>query len=473
MPPPWAPPTNLRGENGSSDFLPPNLSHFADPVNNFSSSPLSAAANDLSLSPHDPELSDHFSGGSWDATQNPDLAPNDPRRARIDSLQSLAEEDFYKEVQAAYGRGNSCCNRRRMVLVGMSLMFVGAAILAVVATAGRGWHWINPFAVSPLPGAVGSGSNKNNTSATGSDAASSSPEMSNPTLDHPLSQACRPTREHAERRQSCTDECAKYECCSAPADSCVATQKEDCVIYRDMCDSELMKQQQPNNNDNAGDASSIENDEEDPKDADTTDDNVAPAVAIRPADLDALCTKTSLETSEGRTLCETACRDHLCCFSLSALEGDGSTCSDDPDQQCDAYQSCANLIVEEAEDILESVEEQEADETGGDADTPPKEDNGGIILEAQVEEEDEVEEAPIDDIEMEEIENEMEEAELDIQEAEKVMEEVEEEEQNEGLDEGYQEIGRNEDLPSHEKGGRDEGRLRSLRVRNLRASAYM
>ena len=39
MPPPWAPPqTNLRGDNGSSDFLPPNLSHFADPVNNFSSS---------------------------------------------------------------------------------------------------------------------------------------------------------------------------------------------------------------------------------------------------------------------------------------------------------------------------------------------------------------------------------------------------------------------------------------------------
>ena len=451
MPPPWAPPTNLRGGDGSSDFLPPNLSHFADPVNNFSSSPLSAAAsNDLSLSPHDPEVSDHFSGGSWDATQNPDLAPNDPRRARIDSLQSLAEEDFYKEVQAAYGRGNSCCNRRRLVLVGMSLMFVGAAILAVVATAGRGWHWINPFAVSPLPGAVGSGDSNNN--------------ATNPTLEHPLSQACRPTREHAERRQSCTDECAKYECCSAPADSCAATQKEDCVIYSDMCDSELMKQP----NDDTTDASS-ENGEE-PKDADTTadttTDNGASAVAIRPADLDALCTKTSLETSEGRTLCESACRDHLCCFSLSALEGEGNTCSDDRDQQCDAYQPCANLIVEEAEDILESVEEQEANETGGDVDTTPEEDND-VTLEAQVEEEDEVEEAPIDDIEMEEIENEMEEAELDIEEAEQVMKEVEEEEENEGTSEGYQEIGRNEDLPDHEKNGRDEGRFRSLRVRTL------
>lgn len=467
MPPPWAPPTNLRGGNGSSDFLPPNLSHFADPVNNFSSSPLSAAAsNDLSLSPHDPELSYHFSGGSWDATQNPDLAPNDPRRARVDSLQSLAEEDFYKEVQAAYGRGNSCCNRRRMVLVGMSLMFVGAAILAVVATAGRGWHWINPFAVSPLPGAVGgtgsNSSNSSNSTSTATDSTTSvsddasSPEMSNPTLDHPLSRACRP------RRQSCTDECAKYDCCSAPADSCAATQKEDCVIYWDMCDSELMKQP---NNDNAGASSE---DDGEPKDVDTITDNGPSAVIIRPADLDALCTKTSLETSEGRTQCENACSDHMCCFSLSTLEGDGNTCSDDPDQQCDAYQPCANLIVEEAEDILESVEEQEANETGGDTNDTPEDDNNDAILEAQVEEEDEAEEAPIDDIEMEEIENEMEEAELDIQEAEKVMEDVEEEEQNEGLDAGYQEIGRNEDLPSHEKGGRDEGRLRSLRV-----GAYM
>ena len=147
--------------------------------------------------------------------------------------------------------------------------------------------------------------------------------------------------------------------------------------------------------------------------------------------------------------------DHLCCFSLSALEGDGSTCSDDPDQQCDAYQPCANLIVEEAEDILDSVEEQEADENGGDADTSPEE-NNDTILEAQMEEEEsQDEEAPIDDIEMEEIENEIEETKLDIEEAEKVLEEVEEEEQKEGLDEGYQ--------------GRDEGRLRSLRVRKMRA----
>ena len=224
-----------------------------------------------------------------------------------------------------------------------------------------------------------------------------------------------------------------------------------------------MTQQQPqpndDNNDNAGDASDSENGE-DPKDADINDDNASPAVAIRPADLDALCTQTSLETSEGRALCETACRDHLCCFSLSALEGDGSTCSDDPDQQCDAYQPCANLIVEEAEDILGSVEESEADETGGDADTPQAGDNAGSILEAQVEE-DEAEEAPINDIEMEEIENEIEETELDIQEAEKVLEEeeVEEEEKEEGLDEGYQ--------------GRDEGLLRSLRVRKMGANAYM
>ena len=74
-----------------------------------------------------------------------------------------------------------------------------------------------------------------------------------------------------------------------------------------MCDSELMtqQQQQPNddNNDNAGDASGSETDE-DPEDVDTTDDttndNASPAVAIRPADLDALCTQMSLETSEGR-----------------------------------------------------------------------------------------------------------------------------------------------------------------------------
>jgi len=381
------------------------MSHFADTVNynmnNFASSSSPAASNDSSLSPRDPEVSDHFSGGSWDATRNPDVAPNDPRLARVDSLQSLAEEDFYKEVRAEVRA--ACCNRRLIVLVGMSLMFVGAAVLAVVATAGRGWHWINPFVVSPLA----SSSSNNNTS------------MDNPTLDHPLSQACRPTRDHTERRQSCSDECAKYECCSAPADSCAATQKEDCVVYWDMCDSELMTQ--PNDDNNAG----PKNDEE-PTGANSTSDAIdkgASAVTIRPANLDALCTKASLETPEGRAQCENACRDHMCCFSLSALEGDGNSCADD--QHCDAYQPCKNLIIEEAEDILEGVEEQEAG------------DDNDAMLEAQVEDE----EGPLDDTEMEEVETELEEGELDAEEAEAVMKEVEEEEQNEGSVQGYKEIG--------------------------------
>jgi hypothetical protein len=369
------------------------MSHFADTMNtNFASSSSPSVYNDLSLSPRDPEVSDHFSG------ENPDLAPNDPRLARVDSLQSLAEEDFYKEVKAA------CCNRRLIVLVGMSLMFVGAAVLAVVATAGRGWHWINPFDVSPLA----SSNSNNNTS------------MDNPTLDHPLSQACRPTRDHTERRQSCSDECAKYECCSAPADSCAATQKEDCVVYWDMCDSELMTQ--PNDDNNAG----PKNDEE-PTGANSTSDAVdkgASAVTIRPANLDALCTKTSLETSEGRAQCENACRDHMCCFSLSALEGDGNSCADDPDH-CDAYRPCTNLIMEEAEDILEGIEAQEAG------------DDNDVMMEAQVEDE----EGPLDDTEMEEVETELEEGELDAEEAEAVMKEVEEEEQNEGSVQGYKEIG--------------------------------
>jgi len=414
MPPPWAAKreTDIRDSGAGSDFLPPNLSSFADPVNNFSpnssnskaaGSPSSHHSNDLSLSPHDPEVSDNFTfspGSQW-GSNNFDHPIGDPR-VRVDSLQSLPEEDFSQMVNSAYGKsgvfGWGFCNRRRCVLFGMMLMFCGAAVLAVVATAGRGWHWINPFRMHSPP---------SSSNGAGTSTSAATDEV------HPLSVACRPTREHTERRQACADECNNYKCCSTDnggGANCAKSQKDDCVVFWDLCENELMVEPTAEKEDVA-------------EDADITSDTTATATAsiatMKPEELDTLCSKNSLLSTKGQDDCEAACEDHMCCFTLSALEGDGNTCEDDPSKQCDTYKPCGNLIVQEAEEILQDVGNQEEEEE--------ERDSAEEAAEYQKVEEEELE---VEQEELE-VEQEVEVAEEDIKEAEEVLEEVKEDEKHE------------------------------------------